>query len=189
MYYKNKKLAKRKKKMVLKDIHLGLGYQSFIPHKLPMVASEKLVLKHSSFPPVWLRPIPDLWAGEVVSSSGVCYEAVLTGIGLSPRPTTVTITYLNKVCFVLLDLQNPGKALLRTGPSVVGGLLQISILCWVCLAGRMSPCSPCADGRSDTTPYTSLCFPLSYLHSSLGHQLTLLNCIEIINKAVFWIFT
>lgn len=56
MYYKNKKLAKRKKKMVLKDIHLGLGYQSFIPHKLPMVASEKLVLKHSSFPPVWLDP-------------------------------------------------------------------------------------------------------------------------------------
>lgn len=51
MYYKNKKLAKRKKEMVLKDIHLGLGYQSFIPHKLPMVASEKLVLKHSSFPP------------------------------------------------------------------------------------------------------------------------------------------
>lgn len=36
--------------MVLKDIHLGLGYQSFIPHKLPMVTSEKLVLKHSSFP-------------------------------------------------------------------------------------------------------------------------------------------
>lgn len=109
MYYKNKKLAKRKKKMVLKDIHLGLGYQSFIPHKLPMVASEKLVLKHSSFPPVWLRPIPDLWAGEVVSSSGVCYEAVLTGIGLPPCPTTVTITYLNKVCFVLLDLQNQEK--------------------------------------------------------------------------------
>lgn len=56
--------------MVLKDIHLGLGYQSFIPHKLPMVTSEKLVLKHSSLP--CMAKTHSLFVNKRLQAAAVC---------------------------------------------------------------------------------------------------------------------